>query len=154
MCGFIYIFSPHRSYLIISQSTYWITFSLCLSLNNAAAIYFCVGIWPLGRFVKRREVVSYPLTLSFKDLNIYLVQCEDNATLFKDAAQFSCSVMLDSLRTYGLQHARFPCSSPTPGTCLNSCPLSQWCHPTISSSVILFFSCLQSLPASGPFPVS
>ena len=52
--------------------------------------------------------------------------------------QFSCSIMSDSLRPHGLQHARLPCPSPTPGACSNSCPLSQWCHPTISSSVIPF----------------
>ena len=55
---------------------------------------------------------------------------------------------------HGLQHARFPCPSPSPRDCSNSCPLSQWYHPTISSSVIPFSSCLQSLPASGFFPVS
>ena len=52
------------------------------------------------------------------------------------------------------QHARLPCPSPTPRACSNSCPLSQWCHPTISSSVIPFFSCLQPFPASGSFPVN
>ena len=67
-------------------------------------------------------------------------------------SQFSCSVMSDSLQLHGLQHTRPPCPSPTPGACSNSHPLSWWCHPTISSSVILF--CLQSFPASGSFPVS
>ena len=61
---------------------------------------------------------------------------------------------IDSLRPHGLQHARLPCPSPTPGTCSNSWPSSQWCHPTISSSVVLFSSCLQSFPASGSFPRS
>ena len=55
---------------------------------------------------------------------------------------------------HGLQHDRLPCPSPSPGACLNSCPLSQWCHPTISSSVVPFSSCLQSFPASQSFPVS
>ena len=58
------------------------------------------------------------------------------------------------LVTQGLQLTRFPCPSPTPEACSNSCPLSQWCHPTISSSVILFSSCLQSFPASGSFSMS
>ena len=62
--------------------------------------------------------------------------------------------MSDSLRTYGMQHARPPCPSPTPGVYPNSCPLSQWCHPTTSSSVIPFSLCPQSFPASGSFPVS
>ena len=61
--------------------------------------------------------------------------------------------MSDSLWPYGLQHTRFPCPSSTPRACSNSCPSSRWCHPTISSSVIPF-SCLQSFPASGSFPMS
>ena len=62
--------------------------------------------------------------------------------------------MSDSLQLHGLQHARLPCPSPTPSACSNSCPMSQWCHPTISSSVVPFSSCLQSFPASGSFPRS
>ena len=68
--------------------------------------------------------------------------------------QFSRSVMSDSLRPHGLQHARPPCLIPSPGVCSNSCPLSRWCHPTISSSVIPLSSRLQSFPASGSFPMS
>ena len=66
-------------------------------------------------------------------------------------AQFSHSVVSDSLSSHGLQHARPPCPSSTPGACSNSCPLSRWCHPTISSSVIPFSSHLQSFPTSGSF---
>ena len=62
--------------------------------------------------------------------------------------------MRNSLRPHGLQHARLPCPSPTPGAFSNSCPLSRWCHPTISSSVVPFSSWLQSFPASGCFPRS
>ena len=62
--------------------------------------------------------------------------------------------MSNSLRPHETQHARPPCSSPTPGVYPNSCPLSWWCHPTISSSVIPFSYCPQSLPASGSFPMS
>ena len=62
--------------------------------------------------------------------------------------------MSDSLRPHGLQHARLLCPSLSPGACSNSCPLSQWCHPTILSSVPLFSSCIQSFPASGSFPVN
>ena len=68
--------------------------------------------------------------------------------------QFSHSVMSDSLRPHGLQHARLPYPSPTPGACSNSCPLNQWCHPAISSSVVPFSSCPQSFPESGSFPIS
>ena len=69
-------------------------------------------------------------------------------------SQFSRSVMSNSLWPHGLQHIRLPCPSPTPRAYSNSCALSQWCHPTISSSVVPFSSCLQSFPASGSFPVS
>ena len=68
--------------------------------------------------------------------------------------QLSCSGMSDSLWPHGLQHSRLPCPSPTPRTCSNSCPSSQWCHPTISSSVVPFSSHLQSFPALGSFPMS
>ena len=69
------------------------------------------------------------------------------------SGQFSCSVMSDSLWPHGLQHPSLPCPSPTPGTCSN-CPSSQWCHPTIPSSVVPFSSCPQSFPASESFPKS
>ena len=78
-------------------------------------------------------------SFSFSSLNILL---------------FSCSVMLDSLWPHGLQHARLPCPSPSPRACSNSCLLSQWCHLTIWPSVVPFFSCLLSFPASGSFPMS
>ena len=68
--------------------------------------------------------------------------------------QFSHSVMSDSLRPHGPQHARSPCPSPIPRAYPDSCPLSQWCHPTISSSVVPFSSCLQSFPAPGSFQMS
>ena len=64
---------------------------------------------------------------------------------------FSCSVMPNSLQPHGLQHARLPCPWPSPRVCSNSCPLSQWCHPTISFSVVSFSSCPLSYPAFGVF---
>jgi len=67
------------------------------------------------------------------------------------SVQLSCSVVSKSLWPHGLQHARLLCSSPTPRACSHSCPLSRWCHPTISSSVVPFSSCLQCFPASGSF---
>ena len=76
-----------------------------------------------------------------KDLAIFIIQ-------------FSCSVVSDFLRLHVLQHARPPCPSPTSGVDSNSCPLSQWCRPTISSSVVPFSSCLQSFPVSGSFSMS
>ena len=72
---------------------------------------------------------------------------------FCQSVQFSHWVLSNSLWPHGLQHTRPPCPSPTSGVYPNSCPLSQWCHPTISSSVVPFSSCLQSFPASGFFPM-
>ena len=87
--------------------------------------------------------MMYPCLLRyfFNSFYILTVQC-------------SHSVMSDCLWPHELQHARPPCPSPTPGVHTNSCPWSWWCHPTISSSVVPFSSCLQSFPASGSFPMS
>ena len=88
---------------------------------------------------KRQELITY--CLQKLPLNIKM-------------SQFSRSVVSNFLRLHGLQHARPPCPSPTPGVYSDSCPLSQWCHPTISSSVIPFSSHPQSFPASGSFQMS
>ena len=79
-----------------------------------------------------------------------------SAALASPPLQPQCSIAQSyrTLRPHGLQHARLPCPSLTPRVSSNSCPLSQWCHPTISSSVIPFSSCPQSFPASGSFPKS
>ena len=73
---------------------------------------------------------------------------------YLSSVQFNRSVVSNSLWPHGLQHTMPPCPSPTPRVYSNSCPLSRWCHPTISSSVIPFSSCLQSFPASRSFPLS
>ena len=80
--------------------------------------------------------------------------CSRKTISFLSAVQFSHSVVSDSLRPHQSQHTRPPCPSPTSGVHSNSCPSSRWCHPAISSSVIPFSSCPQSLPASGSFPMS
>ena len=77
-----------------------------------------------------------------------------NAITLQGLVQFSHSVMSDSSWPHELQHVRLPCPSSTPRACSNSCPSSRWCHPTISSSVIPFSSCLQSFPTSGSLPMS
>ena len=71
-----------------------------------------------------------------------------------DNLLLSHSVLSDSLKRHGPQHARLICPSPSPRACSNSCPSSQWCHPTISSSIVPFSGCLQSFPASESFPMS
>ena len=92
---------------------------------------------------------AHQASLSIANFQSFLFNTERESLV-----QFGCSVMFDSLRPHGLQHTRLPCSSPTLGSCSNSCSLNQWCHPTISSSVIPFSSCLQSFPASGFFQMS
>ena len=84
---------------------------------------------------------------------IHLIRIDSNV-FFSSSIQFSHSIMPDSLRPHQKQHARPPCPSPTPRVYPNSCTLSRWCHPAISSSVIPFFSRLQICPALGAFPVS
>ena len=83
-----------------------------------------------------------------------LILLDQDPTLRPPSVQFSCSAMSDSLWPNGLQHTRPLCPSLTPRVYSNSCPLTQWRHPTISSSVVRFSPCLQSFPASGPLPMS
>ena len=85
---------------------------------------------------------------------LFLYEHRGDPIIRLSSAQFSCSVVSDSLWSHELQYARPPCPSPTPGVYSNSCPSSQWCHPAISSSVVPLSSCPQSLPASGSFPMS
>ena len=105
------------------------------------------------------EGISYPLQYSWDSLvaqlvknpltNWYLVEIVEFSSVW-----FSRSVVSNTLWPHGLHHARFSCPSPSRRVCSNSCPSSWWCHPNISSSVIPFWPCLQSFPASGSFPMS
>ena len=81
-------------------------------------------------------------------------KCAINLIFFFSPCQFSHSVLSNCLWLLALQQARLPCPFPMPGACSNSCSLGRWCHPTISSSVILFSSCLNSFPASVSFPMT
>ena len=82
------------------------------------------------------------------------VMCLNHLKTIPCTLQFNQSVMSDPLRTHGLQHTRLPCPSPTHRTCSYSWPSSQWCHPTILSSVICSFYYIQSFPASRSFPMN
>ena len=114
--------------------------------------YFIVFLklldWMLKHFIRLFNISEFGCShcLGFRvpphDINSFL------------SVQFSRSVVSDSLWPHELQHARPPCPSPSPGVHSNSCPSSWWCHPAISSSVIPFSSCPQSLPASESFPMS
>ena len=101
----------------------------------------------------KRNKLLILTTIWRKFLNIML--CWRHQTrVYNVSVQSSHSVASDSLRPHGPQHTRLPCPSPSPRVYPNWCPLSQWCHSTISSSVVPFSSCLQSFPASGSFPMS
>ena len=99
---------------------------------------------------QKGEMYMYVYGCVFK----YIYECVCIGMCVHISVQFSPSVMSDSLWPHGLQHARLPSLLPFPEACSNSCPLSQWCHPTTLSSVIPFSSCPQSFPASGSFQKS
>ena len=93
----------------------------------------------------------------FRNWPRFIHKIKNNVTSSMHAClvvQFSRSVTSDSLRPHELQHTRLLCPPPTSGAFSNSCPLSRWCHPAISSSIVPFSSCPQSLPASQSFPVN
>ena len=140
--------------LISSWNTFFPTYFWCIIL--ILLLPHCI----LFDFIDGSSSSSSWL-LSFRQ---YWSQCSElfsftymyilgNMIIFS-SVQFSCSFLPESLQSHGLWHSRLPCPSPTPRACLNSCPLSQWCHPTISISVIPFSSHLQSFPVSGTLPIS
>ena len=147
--------------------------------SNISFLFYCFSIYPL---LTMRNWISllllhYCLSLSLEPLVfLHIFHYSDVAYIYMydyyifltflslvtifglksilNKYQFSHSVMSDSLQPRGPQHTRLSCPLSTPGACSNSYPSSQWCHPTISSSVIPFSSCLQFFPASGSFPRS
>ena len=102
-------------------------------------------------FTKLEHVTSHCSSSERQSRKSYIIL--ENCQKFS-SVQFSYSVMSNSLQSHKSQHTRPPCPSPTPGVNSNSCPSSWWCHSAISSSVIPFYSCPKSLPASGSFPMS
>ena len=109
--------------------------------------------WPQGTHWKQLMLLSF-IFFSLHTNSGHKIKCYKTYKSHPEILQFSHSVLSDSLWPHGLQHTRPPCPSPTPRIYSNSCPLSRWCHPTISSSVVPFSSCLQSFPASGSFQMS
>ena len=122
----------------------WIEIPKWLTLFSVAHTFESLGSW-------RRECSWKSWQPSLKALE-YLY--DSSSRLFFSSVQFSCSVVSDSLWPRESQHARPPCPSPTPRVHSDSCPSSQCCYPAISSSVVPFSSCPQSLPASQSFPMS
>ena len=117
------------------------------------------SLWPHGKVnslylsLRNRFLPFLPIETGAACIPInFLIEDGVMATLgFQGSAQFSCSVVSDSLQPHGLQRARLPCPSPTPGACSNSCPLSWWCHSTISLSVIPFSSAFNLSQHQGLF---
>ena len=124
----------------------WVTNTVCAFGSSNMLCYY------MKRPKHKRESIVYFHLGWFVPVLLDLIAWLD--TPLKCSVQFSCSVVSKSLRPHGLQQTRLPCPSPTSGAYSDSCPSSRWCHPTISSSVVPFFSCLRSFPASGSFPMS
>ena len=142
----------------ITKSWTWLSIHMChkgqLSNSGSPSCVTCNGFSLVSKWNWRWKACKYILKKFSKFIKHVLMKFNLKRTLLNGAvSQFSGSVTSDSLQPHGLQHARLPCPSPIPRAYANSCPLSCWCHPTVSSSVIPF-SCLQSSLASGPFPMS
>ena len=138
-----------NNYKVYHEICGWLT--LLCNLPDYSNKYppFVPGAWfegPLWKFLNTSSASTM-----FKALCLIL---KTQLLLFIESVQFSRSVVSDSLRPHEWQHPRPPCPSPTPRVHSNSRPSSWWCHPAISSSVVPFSSCPQSLPASGSFPMS
>ena len=131
----------------------------CLITNTGSWISWCDDCQLIGTInhyiaPKLAEIEKFSVHISGGTCALRMSRSISRGVDLRGIVQFSRSVVSDSLQPHGLQHSRPRCPSPTPRAYSNPCPLSQWGHPTISSSVIPFFSCLQSFPASGSFPVS
>ena len=137
------------SYLFIIPSLSSIRYGVPIFLTSYLQLFNCPNL-KTTKFVSPHYIPLSLLTLSKLSEKILSTQ---NCAMCLNHSFSSVAQLCPTLRLYGLQHIRLPCPSPTPGACSNSRPSSQWCHPTISSSVVPF-SCLQSFPASGYFPMS
>ena len=127
------------------------------SPSNAGGVSLILGQNPTCCVTKKQNIKYKQYCNKFNKNLKKIITCLMGASTILNpfnSVQFSHSVLSDSLGPHGLQHASLPCPLSTPGAYSNSCPLSQLCHPTISSSVVPFSSCLHSFPTSGSFPVS
>ena len=162
---FLISLTGHFLLLFISLQSFCLSFA-CHLLYLIIEKPFSVWFWDIYIFLRLEHspyIVVFLIKISpFLSLKLFLVDILYSLViiviyLFNSLNMlllFSCSVVSYSLWPRGLQHTRLPCPSPIPRACSSSCPLSQWCHPIISSSVVAFSSCLQFFPASGSFPVS
>ena len=114
-------------------------------------------VWELKSTTRRSLVLNSFLAGGSTSHRASVISLESHLPWLQplsSSVQFSCSVMSESWQPHGLEHARLPCLSPTPRADSNSCPPSQWCYPTLSSSVVPFSSCLQFFQSSGSFLMS
>ena len=162
-CCCIWQWSPHFLLCNVPSCNITVILLLCNVPSWKAYSLLCISCWwTFGLLMgfcgceQCHHLLSYTRFLLHRGKNVSGVELLwiMKFNIFHSSVQFSRSVMSDSLRPRGLLLATLPCVSPTPGPYSNSCPLSWWCHPTISSSVVPFSSYPQSLPASGSFPVS
>ena len=134
---------------------YLYTQTHCSIIHNSQEVettQTSTGVWI--KEVLYLHVMEYYSAFKRNDIVIHATTCTKLEDIQFSSVQFSRSVVSDSLQPHESQHARPPCPSPTPGVHSNSRPSSRWCHPAISSSVVPFSSCPQSLPASESFPMS
>ena len=128
---------------------------LLLGWNQVILLLTAMCYWTLSKKSSRAHVKLQSFIISLDTTSNRSLFCLGKKLKYQVSChQFSLSVMSDFLQPHESQHARLPCPSPTPGVYSNSHSSSHWCHPAISSSVIPFSSCPQSLPASGSFPMS
>ena len=128
--------------------------SFCLWKNTDMHNWMSLIQNTLSFFSRSKWLFIFHFQLFFFRGSYINHKCKKMIAFKSLVSQFSCSVVSDSLQSHESQHTRPPCPSPTPRVHSNSRPLSRWCHPAISSSVIPFSSCPQSLPASESFPMS
>ena len=140
----------------MDRGAWWATVHGVTKSQRCLSDWICTHMLHVGPYIyiNSRAIWILRYCRMFLGCHVQLVQALHSFVSTSGSVQFSRSVVSDSLRPHESQHARPPCPSPAPRVYSNSCPLSQWCHPAISSSVIPFSSCPQSLPASGSFPMS
>ena len=164
LCPSLFCLSFYLLYFVLTPFEEMDYLSGCLMSSGSIQKLFC-GIYSAFKCSFDEFVGEKVVSLSYSSAilgpptgrfftNWAITEILKIHTFSSASVQFSHSVVSDSLRPHALQHTRLPCPSPTPGGCSNSCASNQWCHPTISSSVIPFSSCLQSFPASGSFPMN
>ena len=143
--------SPSLNLTQLSSDTSWQTSAPPYKLFESKYHPSEVFLIPDSSTVTTHSIVKVKL---FSRVQVFATAVDSSLLGSFSSVPFSRSVVSDSLWPHESQHARPPCPSSTPGVHSDSCPSSQWCHPAISSSVISFSSCPQSLPASGSFPMS